>query len=300
LSIDQSTATVFSVTTTDFRPKNSHPAKYYNVSSGYFGTAGTPLLAGRQFTLQDDAKSPRVAIVNQTFARRVLGTVDVVGRRFRFGGNDLVQIVGLVRDGKYETLTETPKAAMFLPILQNYSSTIMVLARSRRPEFELASEMRQAIAGVDPHMAVYGVGGLRQMLGFVYLPMHAAVITLGAFGVLALMLSITGIYGLSAYTVSRRSREIGIRMAIGARPAQVLRSVFSRIGTLITAGALVGLALGVAGAGVLASIVYQASPRDPIVIAAVVLSIALVAFAAAYGPARRAMRIDPAQSLRHD
>jgi predicted permease len=300
LSIDQSTSTVYPETTTDFRPKNSHAAKFYDVSPGYFGTADTPLLAGREFTLQDDAKSPRVAIVNQTFARQVLGTGEVVGRRFRRGPNDLVQIVGLVPDGKYETLTETPKAAMFLPILQNYSPTTMVLARSHRLESELASEMRQSIAGVDPHMAVYGVGGLRQMLGFVYLPMHAAVITLGAFGVLALMLSITGIYGLSAYTVSRRAREIGIRMAIGARPAQVLRSVFSRIGTLVTAGALAGLALGMAGASVLASIVYQASPRDPMVIAAVVLSIALVAFAAAYGPARRALRIDPVQSLRHD
>jgi ABC-type antimicrobial peptide transport system permease subunit len=114
------------------------------------------------------------------------------------------------------------------------------------------------------------------------------------------MLSITGIYGLSAYTVSRRSREIGIRMAIGARPAQVLASVFGRIGTLITAGALVGLALGIAAAGVLASVVYQASPRDPIVIGAAVLSISLVAFAAAYGPARRAMRIDPVRALRQD
>ena len=112
--------------------------------------------------------------------------------------------------------------------------------------------------------------------------------------------AITGIYGLASYTVSRRSREIGIRMAIGAGPAQVLGSVFGRIGKLVAAGAFMGLALGLAGAGVLASIVYQASSRDPIVIGAAVLSIAAVAFAAAFEPARRAMHVDPVQSLRHE
>src|SRR5207244_3527378 len=134
------------------------------------------------------------------------------------------------------------------PILQNYSSNVVLIARSHRPEGELAVEMRQAIARLDPHVAVYGVGSLRQMLGLVYLPMRAAAIALGAFGVLAVMLSITGIYGLSAYTVSRRAKEIGIRIAIGARPGQVIRFVFGRIGTLVTAGAMAGLALGVAGA----------------------------------------------------
>jgi ABC-type antimicrobial peptide transport system permease subunit len=160
--------------------------------------------------------------------------------------------------------------------------------------------MRQAIARLDPHVAVYGIGSLRQMLGLVYLPMRAAVISLGAFGVLAVMLSITGIYGLSAYTVSRREKEIGIRMAIGARPAQVLRFVFGRTGALVMAGALAGLVLGIAGAGVLTAIVYQASSHDPIVIATAVLSIAFVALTAALGPARRALSVDPVQSLRHE
>src|SRR5262249_53284236 len=158
---------------------------------------------------QDGGRSH--AIVNQTFARRVLGSADAVGRRFRWGRNAWAEIVGVVEDGKYESLTETPKAAVFLPILQNYSSNVVLMGRSQRPEPELAAEMKQAIASLDPHLAVYGIGGLRQMLGLVYLPTHAAVIALGAFGVLAIMLSITGIYGLSAYTVSRRAKEIGIR-----------------------------------------------------------------------------------------
>ena len=138
------------------------------------------------------------------------------------------------------------------------------------------------------------------MLGLVYLPMHAAALMLGAFGLLALMLCITGIYGLSAYTVARRTREIGIRMAVGALPAQVLRFVFARIGVLVSAGTLAGLALAIAGSGILASIVYQASARDPLVIGTAVTLISLVALAAAFGPARRAMHVDPVQSLRHE
>jgi predicted permease len=301
LSIDQSNTTVYSESTTDFRPKNAHSTSHYYVSPGYFQTAGTRLLAGREFTPQDDPKSPLVAIVNQTFARRVTGAADATGRRFRRGpGGPLFQIVAIVEDGKYETLTEVPKPAVFLPILQNYSSTIVLMARSRRPESDLAAEMREAVGRLDPTLAIYGVGSLHQMLGLVYLPMHAAVVALGAFGVLALMLSITGIYGLAAYTVSRRVREIGIRVAVGARPAQVLRLIFARTGVLVAVGAAAGLALGMAGASVLASIVYQASSRDPVVIGTAVLAISGVSLAAAVGPARRALRIDPVQALRHE
>lgn len=164
----------------------------------------------------------------------------------------------------------------------------------------MAGEMRRLIAREDPNLAIFGTGSLRQMLGLVYLPMRAAAIALGAFGVLALMLAITGIYGLSAYTVSRRAREIGIRMAIGARQGQVLSFVFGRLGRLVAAGALLGLASAYAAASLLASIVYQASPRDPLVIGATSITIALVSMAAALGPARRAVRIDPVSSLRQD
>ncbi|HXM44643.1 MAG TPA: ABC transporter permease [Bryobacteraceae bacterium] len=301
LSIDQSNTTVYSESTTDFRPKNAQAASFYKVAPGYFQTAGTRLAAGREFTPQDNPNSPRVAIVNQTFARSVTGAANAIGRRFRRGsGGPLFQIVAVVEDGKYETLTESPKPAVFFPILQDYSSTIVLMARSHRPEPELAAEMRDAIARLDSHLAVFGVGSLHQMLGLVYLPMHAAVVALGAFGVLALMLSITGIYGLAAYTVSRRVREIGIRVAIGARPAQVLRLIFARTGMLVAIGAAAGLALGIAGASVLASIVYQASSRDPLVIGAAVLAISCVGLAAAAGPARRALRIDPVQALRHE
>ncbi len=301
LSIDQSHTVVYPEGTTDFRPSNAHSASYYRVSPGYFQTAGTRLAAGREFTLRDSRSAPLVAIVNRTLARILFGSPDAVGKRFNMGqGGALYQIVAVVEDGKYDNLTEVPKPAVFYPILQSYSSTIVLMARSRRPESEVAAEMREAVGRLDPSLAVYGVGSLQQMLGFVYLPMHAAVVALGAFGLLALMLAVTGIYGLAAYTVSRRVREIGIRVAIGARPAQVLRLIFARTGLLVAAGAVVGLVLGMAGAGVLASIVYQATSRDPLVIGAAAFAIAAVGLAAAAGPARRALRINPVQALRHD
>jgi predicted permease len=300
LSIDQSTTTLYRQDATDFRPNHAIEAIYYYVSPGYFRTAGARLIAGRAFTFYDNEAAPRVAIVNQTLARRLFGTEDAIGRMFLLGRRLPVQIAGVAEDGKYETLTETPKSVVFFPILQSYSPAIVLMARTHRPEIELAAEMRQMMARLNPGIAVYGVGSLRQMLGLVYLPMHAAAITLGAFGVLSLMLAVTGIYGLSTYTVSRRSREIGIRMALGAQRGTVLRFVFGRMGALVAAGAAAGLGLGVAAAGVMAGIVYRASPRDPMVIAGAVASIAVVAIIAGFGPARRATRVDPVQVLRHE
>lgn len=304
LSVDHSTTRAFPENTVEFTNKNSFSPTYYYVSRDYFRTIGTNLLAGREFAAQDDAKAPRVAIVNRSFTRRVIGIEgdmrDAIGRRFRRGTDQLVQVVGVVEDGKYESLTEAQKAAVFFPSLQNYSSETVLLVRTKRSEAEMANEMRLLIARHDPNLAVFGMGSLRQMLGLVFLPMRAAAITLGAFGVLALMLAITGIYGVSSYAVSRKAREIGIRMAIGARPAQVLTFVFGRLGKLVTVGAVLGLGLAFAGASVLASIVYQATSRDPIVILAAIACMVLVSLAAALGPARHSIRIDPVRSLRQD
>ncbi len=298
LSTDQSYNVVYPESVTDFRPKYAHSAAWYFISPGYFHTMGTRLVAGREFTPQDVYGRPLVAAVNETFARTVIGTVNAVGRHFHAGGSELAEVVAVVEDGKYASLTEPPQPAYFIPLLQRYSSSIVMIARARRNDLELAGEMREAVASLDPRLPAYGVGSLREMLGFVYLPMHAAAIALGAFGLLAIMLSVTGIYGLAAYTVSRRTREIGIRMAIGARPAQVLRLIFGRTGLLVSSGAAIGLALGAAGAKLMASIVYQASSRDPVVLIAGVVLIALIGVLAAYGPARRALGIDPLQALR--
>jgi predicted permease len=302
LSIDQSTTTVFAEGTTDFRPRNRHGATYYLVSPSYLRTVGTTLIGGRDFTLRDNEASPFVAVVNRTFARRVTGTEAAVGRRFRWGpkGKDLVEIIGVVEDGKYETLTETPKETVFFSVLQSYSPTTVMLARTRRPVAEVAGEMRSTIGRLDPDIAVYSVGALRDILGLVYLPMRAAAIALGTFAGLALMLCVTGVYGLAAHTVSQRTKEIGIRMAVGARPKQILRFVFGRLGGLVAAGALIGVSLAIAGTDLLGRIVPDVTSRDPMIIAGSILLIAFVALIAAWHPARRALGLDPMQCLRHD
>ena len=302
LSIDQSSTTVFPEGTTDFRNKNAISAVYYCISPNYFSTMRTRLLAGRDFTRQDNQDAPRVLVLNETAARKLLGNGHWIGRHVRFGREEPpVEIIGVVENGKYETLTEEPKVVIFQSILQQYNGgTRVLLARSSRPESDVAGEMRRALATLDPHLPAYGVGSLTQMLGFAYLPAHAAVIALGAFGLLAVMLAITGIYGVSAYAISRRVREIGIRVAIGARPSAVLSTVFRRTAMLVGVGCAAGLFLGAAGAQVLSAVVYHATSRDPVVIAGAVLTMGFIGIVAAMGPARKALRVDPMQALRQD
>jgi ABC-type antimicrobial peptide transport system permease subunit len=160
--------------------------------------------------------------------------------------------------------------------------------------------MRRMLATKDPALAVQGVGSLSQMLGFAYFPARAATVALSVFGMLAIMLAATGIYGTAAYAISRRRREIGIRMAIGAQPRQILRVVLGRTFALLVAGSIAGFFLGLAAGPLLASVVYQASPYDPLVMLSVPLAMAAVALFAASGPARRALKIDPIYALRQE
>ncbi len=301
LSIDQSSNSVVPEQATDLRPSAQVPATVYEVSPGYFRTMGTRLLSGREFSWQDDEKSTRVAIINETLARKLFGRTDAAGRRFRsVGGGGLTEVIGVAQDGKYMNLTESPRPALFRAATQVYSGTTVLIARTSAPELQTAAAMRQALAGMDANLAVYGIGSLNQMLGFAYFPARAATIALGVFGILAIMLAATGIYGIAAYGISRRRREIGIRMAIGAQPRQILSLVLGRTSALLLAGSVTGFLLGLAAGPLLASVVYQASPSDPLVMGAVPLAMALIGIAAAFGPARRALKIDPVCALRQE
>jgi len=224
-----------------------------------------------------------------------------VGKRFRLGTmGELIRVTGVVEDGKYMSLTETPQPVAFQPILQSYNNTTTLIVKSSRPETQMVEQVRKALNQLDAHLPLYGTGSLRQMLGLAFFPTRAAAIALSAFGLLAIMLAATGIHGLVSYAVARRVREIGIRMAVGARPAQVVRLVLGKSLILIIAGAGVGLVLAMAAGQVLASIVYQASPRDPLVFAAVTATIALLGLASCWAPVYRALRIDPMIALRHE
>lgn len=301
MSIDYSTTSVSRTAEPigESRTARIH-AGYYEISPGYFALAQTKLVAGRDFTWHDDKSAPHVAIINQTLARKLFGNGNPLSESQSISANGRVQIVGVVEDGKYQTLTESPQAAIFYPILQNPNTSTALLARSALPSAQIVAEMHDALHRFDSSIPIFSLGSWSDELGFALLPARVATVSLGAFGLLAMLLAITGIFGLASYTVSKRLRELGIRIALGAQSTQVLRAALARTLLLLGIGSVLGLVLGVAASKVLASIVYQASGNDPVVIGAVVITMALVGLVAAAIPARRALSIHPMDLLREE
>ena len=300
LSLDQSNTSIFAEGTKDFRASTQKlNSTYYQISPGYFAAIGAPLLAGRDITLADNDKAPKVAIVNEAFARKLTGSTQAVGKRFIRGDNH-IEIVGIVPDGKYQTLTEDPDAAVFFPIAQSSNTSTVLVVRSRLSSAEMIPAIRQAIANVDSSIPVFSISSWPDALGLMLLPARAATIALSIFGALAMMLAITGIFGLASYTVSKRLRELGIRMALGAQSKEVLRAALGRTFALLLVGSCAGLLLGFAATKLLASIVYQASASDPVVLVSVAVTMALTGLTSAFLPARRALSIHPMELLREE
>jgi predicted permease len=286
--------------TADFRFSNSVlDAMYYSISPGYLHAAGTKLLAGRDFTWHDDAKAPKVAIVNETFARKMFGKSSAIGKPFLLYGGTLYQIVGVVQDGKYRTLTEEPKTAMFFPLAQMPDSNTILVVRSSRGGSEIAADLQHMLSGIAPDVP-FTIQSWPSALGVIYFPAQVAAAALGIMGLLAAMLAVTGIFGMAAYSVSKRMKELGIRIALGAQPAQLMRSALSRPLTLLLSGSIAGLVLGALASRLLAQIVYEATPRDPLVMSGVVATMALLGLLATWIPARRALHIDPNQLLHEE
>jgi predicted permease len=272
----------------------------FEVSPEYFDAAGTTVLEGRDFTWHDDASAPPVAIVNREFARRIFGSVpQAMGKYYRLQDGTRVQIVGVVEDGKYMSLTETQNAAMFLPFLRSPASQSQVLVRSRRDPEQLASAIRNKIRELDSGLPA-DIETWNNMLEVVMFPARVATMALGVLGLMGAILSITGIFGMAAYSVSKRLKELGIRVALGAQRREVLGPALGRALKLLAAGSAAGLILGVLASRVLASIVYQATPRDPLVLGAVVAAMLLLGVVATWIPAQRALTVNPIVLLRED
>jgi hypothetical protein len=272
----------------------------YNVSPDYFRASGTSLLAGRAFTWHDDTNAPRVAVVNREFASKILGSVpDAVGRYFKLRDGTRVRVVGLVEDGKYVNLTEGQKPAMFFPLLQSPASWTWLVVRSSRDPQQLTAAMRSVLRDIDPAMVLAIRPWSTELSGTLF-PSRMATISLGVLGMMGAMLSITGIFGMAAYSVSKRLKELGIRMALGAKRREVLQAALGRAFKLLAIGSGVGLALGLLATKVLAFIVYQATPRDPLVLAGVVLAMAALGLLATWIPARRALSVNPLVLLREE
>jgi predicted permease len=288
--------------TTEFFPaRRVLDAVSYLISPGYFHAAETRLLAGRDFTWHDDGRSPRVAIVNQTFARSLYGNNSAVGQRFALWATAKYEVVGVVEDGKYGSVGEDPQPVMFIPMAQGVgevmSTSATVLVRSRLPQNQIAAALRQKLTGIEPGVP-FTVQPWADAIDLSMMPARAATVVLGVMGLLAAMLAVTGVFGMASYSVSRRMKEQGIRMALGAQRIQVMRSVLRRPLLLLVGGSGIGLVAGVLTSRVLAHLVSFATPRDPLVLAGVLSAMTLLGLLATWGPARRALAIDPARLLR--
>jgi predicted permease len=290
---------VFTEQTTDLSPSNAAAQSFlYNISPDYFHAAGTALLAGRTLSWHDDKNAPRVAVINQQFALKTFGSVtNAIGKNYKMPDGTRVQVVGIVEDGKYLNLAEEPQPAMFLPFLQTPSSVTCLVIRSDRDPQQLAAAMRTMLQDLDAGLP-FTIGPWT-MDAALFAP-HVATVSLGVLGVMGAMLAVTGIFGMAAYSVSKRLRELGIRMALCAQRRDVVQAALSRPLKLLALGSVAGLLLGILATRVLAFIVYQATPRDPLVLGGVVLAMVLLGLGATWIPARRALSVDPAILLREE
>jgi putative ABC transport system permease protein len=280
-------------------PNDSPFAGVTTIGPNYFGVMNIPLVAGRDIQRSDDRGGPSVAVISETMAKHYWPNRNAIGERFRFGSNSSwITVVGVAKDMKWRNLKERSRAFVYLPVLQAFApATVIHLRTSGDPE-QLAGPLREAVRRVAPQLPVFGIRTLEGHVSAASFQPNMASRLLGAFGILALTLAALGLYGVLAFLVGQRTREIGIRMTLGAMPRDVFRLVV-RHGLLLTG---VGAGIGVAGAyglaQAMASLLFGVSPSDPLTLTLSVLLLILTALAACLIPAYRATRVDPASALR--
>ena len=301
LAMGSGDSEVFTDSTTDFRPTNAvADAMNYNVSPGYLAAAKTRLLAGRDLAFTDDKAAPKVAVINRHFAEKVFGSVQkAIGGHFKYWGGERAEVVGVVENGKYRALTEDQQPAMFFSYQQHETSTAMFVVRSRRDPQEMAHVLETTLHGMDSALPLL-IRTWTQEMDTALFPARVATVALGVLGLLGAMLAVTGIFGMASYVVSRRLRELGIRVALGAGQRQILRTALGRAFRLLAIGSVAGVGLGVMATKVLSFIVYQATPKDPMVLGGVTATMLLLGMIAAWIPARRALAVDPLVLLRDE
>jgi len=273
------------------------------VGPDYFPVLGTRLVEGRGFTQEDNERSRRVAVVNETMARHYWPEESAIGKRFYVDRRDSepVEIVGIAQAGKYRMYFEPPQGYLYLPLAQHESGGVTLVVHSSREAAGLLSDVRQVVTALDPNLPLFGVRTVEEYLrGRTFVGPRLLSSFLGAFGLVGLILAAVGVYGVIAYSVSRRTREIGIRIALGAEPGRVLLGVLRQGITLAGIGVAIGLAGAVALTRVVAVMLYGVSPTDPWTFGGIALLLTLVALWASLVPARRAMRVDPLVALRYE
>jgi predicted permease len=290
---------IFPPGTTEFNLNNSVLAPYvFTMSPGYLKAASTRLLSGRDISWHDTKKTPYVAIVNQTFARKMWGETPAIGQRFILRDH-LTEVLGVAEDGKYYEIMEPQQPVVFLPLLQTENRVAVFVVRTPRAQNEMVAALERTLSAIEPNAMITVQSWPDSMAGVLF-PARAASVGLGAMGLLAAMLAVTGIFGMAAYNVSRRIKELGIRVALGARERHVMSTAVGRPILLLGVGSLVGLLWGIFASPLLGQIVYQANPRDPMVVIGAVLTMALLGIAASAIPALRALAVDPSKLLREE
>ncbi len=275
---------------------------YNVVSPDYFPMIGLPVLGGRGFTDQDREGAPAVAVINELMARRFWPGGNPLGRRFRLTGREggEVEVVGLVRDGKFRNFRDTHRPCFYLPLAQAGRRQMNLEVRAAGDLAALVAAIRSEVRAIDPAIPLADVLTLETIRERSLSQERLIASLLAGCGGVALLLAAIGIYGVMAFAVAQRTREIGIRMALGARAGDVAAAVLRRCALLALAGLAIGLAAAAALSRLVASLLYGVSPRDPAVLAGSSLALVLTALLAGYLPARRASRIDPATALRYD
>ena len=283
---------------------NSISTPFNVVGANFFETTGATLTRGRAFDSRDDEKSRRVAVVNETMAQKLWPGQDTLGRRFRFGPDgDWIEVVGVAADGKYVMLAEQPRSYFYLPLSQRYRSPITIMVRSGSDPAALAAPLRRLLNQTDPDLPVFNVRTMESHIRdsvFGLMPLRMGAALAGVQGLIGALLAVMGLYAVVSYAVTRRTREIGVRMALGAERTDVLRLVVREGMRLSVIGIAIRLLIALGVGVVLTRVLYGVRPVDATVFGGVTALLLGVSALACYLPARRATRVDPLVALRYE
>src|SRR5213082_2555740 len=278
-------------------PDEQPNADYLQVSEDYFSTLGIPLVVGREFIRNDDENAPRVAIINETMAGKYWPGKDPIGQRLKVK-DTWMQIVGVAKNVKNETKLEAPKSFFYVPVRQNFFVGNALLIRTRETPGAITNALVREVHALDPTLAPYAADRLQEQVDGRGYTQRLAATLLALFGGMALFLAAIGLYGVMSYSVSQSTRELGVRMALGATVRDLLRLVLSRGLRLTIVGVVIGASAALLLTRLMGNLLYKVSPRDPIAFGAALIILIAVALIACFLPARRATRIDPVRALR--